>query len=176
MSNYKERLKDIKAFVFDVDGVFTDGSILLLPDGNQTRAMSTQDGYAVATAVKAGYNIGIITGGRDLGVKMRMNYLGVTDVYLASTDKIEDYEDFKAKYSLKDQDVLYMGDDVPDMPVMLKVNIAACPINSVPEIKEIAHYISNVEGGKGCVRDVIRQVMKIQQKWPADNSDKTQSV
>lgn len=164
------RLRDIKAFVFDVDGVFTDGSIVLMPDGSMSRTMNVLDGYAVAKAIRCGYFIGVITGGNDDAVKKRLNYLGVTDYYPKSSYKLDDYEDFKSKYDLKDEDILMMGDDVPDMQIIQKASIGTCPINAVAEIKEVSDYISPVYGGQGCVRDVIEQVMKIQGKWIEDDT------
>lgn len=174
MSTYKERLNNIRAFVFDVDGVLTDGSVYLLPGGNMCRVMNVLDGYAMVKALKNNYLIGIITGGDDPMVKHRINYLGIHDYYPKSSDKIIDFERFKSKYSLKDDEILMMGDDIPDRDVMVRCNIGACPANAVPEIKAVADYISPVCGGKGAVRDVIEQVMKAQLKW--DEKDNTQSV
>lgn len=171
--SYKEKLKNIKAFVFDVDGVFTDGSVYLLPGGNMCRVMSVLDGYAVVKALKNNYLIGVITGGNDEMVKHRINYLGIEDYYAKSHDKMADFEDFKMKYHLKNEEILTMGDDIPDLHIMKHSAIAACPENAVPEIKGIADYISPVKGGSGAVRDVIEQVMKAQGKWHDDN---TQSI
>ncbi|AZA87504.1 3-deoxy-D-manno-octulosonate 8-phosphate phosphatase [Chryseobacterium shandongense] len=171
--SYKEKLKNIKAFVFDVDGVFTDGSVYLLPGGNMCRVMNVLDGYAVVKALKNNYLIGVITGGNDDMVKHRINYLGIDDYYAKSHDKMADFEDFKKKHQLKNEEILTMGDDIPDLHIMQNSAIAACPENAVPEIKEIADYISTVKGGSGAVRDVIEQVMKAQGKWHDDN---TQSV
>ncbi|WP_027376852.1 KdsC family phosphatase [Kaistella palustris] len=171
--SYKDRLKNIKAFVFDVDGVFTDGSVYLIPGGHMARVMHVLDGYAVVKALKNNYIIGVITGGNDDMVKFRLNYLGISDYYPKSPDKLVDFEHFKAKYNLKNEEILTMGDDVPDRSIMQHSAISACPKNAVPEIKEISDYISPTEGGKGAVRDVIEQVMKVQGKWADDN---TQSV
>lgn len=171
--SYKQKLKDIKAFVFDVDGVFTDGSIYLLPGGNMCRVMNVLDGYAVVKAVKKGYKIGVITGGDDAEVRHRINYLGITDYYAKSPDKVKDFEDFKSKYNLNDDEILMMGDDIPDLQLLKRCAIGACPPNAVPEVKAVADYISPVHGGKGAVRDVIEQVMKVQGHWTEDN---TQSV
>jgi len=171
--SYKQKLKNIKAFVFDVDGVFTDGSVYLMPGGNMSRVMNVLDGYAVVKALKNNYLIGVITGGNDEMVKHRINYLGIEDYYPKSPDKMIDFEDFKAKYNLKNEEILTMGDDIPDLHIMENSAIAACPENAVPEIKEIANYISPIKGGSGAVRDVIEQVMKVQGKWHDDN---TQSV
>lgn len=171
--SYKENLKNIKAFVFDVDGVFTDGSVYLLPGGNMCRVMNVLDGYAVVKAIKNNYKIGVITGGNDEQVRHRINYLGIEDYYAKSPNKRIDFEDFKSKHNLKDDEILMMGDDLPDIEIMKMSAIAACPKNAVPEVKEISDYISPIEGGKGAVRDVIEQVMKVQGKWIEDN---TQSV
>ena len=171
--SYKTKLKNIKAFVFDVDGVFTDGSVYLLPGGNMCRVMNVLDGYAVVKALKNNYLIGVITGGNDEAVRHRINYLGVKDYYAKSPNKAIDFEDFKSKYDLKNEEILTMGDDLPDMNIMKISGISACPKNAVPEVKEISEYISPIEGGKGAVRDVIEQVMKIQGKWIEDH---TQSI
>lgn len=166
--NYKTKLNTIKAVVLDVDGVLTDGSVILLPDGSMTRTMNTRDGYAMQLAVKRGIHIGIISGGRDEAVRSRMNYLGVTDVYLGSSDKTEDFEDFLSKYGLKSEEVMYMGDDIPDIEVMMQVGLPSCPKNAAPEVRKIAMYISQIEGGKGCVRDILEQLLKVQGKWDND--------
>lgn len=171
--SYKSRLSNIKAFVFDVDGVFTDGSVYLLPGGNMCRVMNVLDGYAVVKALKNNYLIGVITGGNDEMVKHRIHYLGIQDYYPKSHDKMEDFENFKKKYNLKNEEILTMGDDLPDSQILKISGISACPENAVPEIKEISDYISPVSGGKGAVRDVIEQVMKVQGKWAEDN---TQSI
>ena len=171
--SYKAKLKNIKAFVFDVDGVFTDGSVYLLPGGNMCRVMNVLDGYAVVKALKNNYLIGVITGGNDEEVRHRINYLGIKDYYAKSPNKAIDFEDFKSKYDLKNEEILTMGDDLPDMNIMKISGISACPKNAVPEVKEISEYISPIEGGKGAVRDVIEQVMKIQGKWIDDH---TQSI
>ena len=172
--NYKEKLKDIKAFVFDVDGVFTDDTVYLLPGENMCRAMSSLDGYAVIKALKQGYKVGIITGGSDPMVKYRFSYLGVVDYYPKSKDKIKDLEHFKAIYNLKDEEILSMGDDIPDREMLKQSHIAACPPNAVPEIKKIADYISPIKGGSGAVCDVIEQVLKAQGHW--DVTDETSSI
>ncbi len=171
--SYKSRLKQIKAFVFDVDGVFTDGSVYLLPGGNMCRVMNVLDGYSVVKALKNNFLIGVITGGNDEMVKHRINYLGITDYYAKSSDKIVDYEDFKSKYNLKDEEILTMGDDIPDICILKPSSISCCPENAVPEVKAICDYISPIQGGKGAVRDVIEQVMKAQGKW---HEDHTQSI
>lgn len=168
--SYKSRLKDIKAFVFDVDGVFTDGSVYLLPEGSMARVMNVLDGYAVVKARKYDYPICVITGGDDPMVRNRINYLGITDYYAKVGDKLEKFEEFKEKYNLKNEEILTMGDDVPDLEMMRMSGISACPENSVAEVKLISDYISPIPGGKGAVRDVIEQVMKVQGKWIEDHT------
>lgn len=165
MSNFKEALKDIKAFVFDVDGVFSV-QLYLTHEGTFTRTMNAKDGYAVKIANDAGYKIGIITGGREESIKKRFNGLGLTDIYLDSTDKVDDLEDFMYKYDLKPHQILYMGDDLPDYGAMQFAGVATCPADAAEEIQNIAYYISGKKGGEGCVRDVIEQVMRVQGKWP----------
>ena len=150
--SYKEKLKDIKAFVFDIDGVFTDGSVYLLPGGNMCRVMNVLDGYAVVKAIKNNYKIGVITGGNDDQVRHRINYLGISDYYAKSSNKRIDFEDFKSKYNLKNEEILMMGDDLPDMEIMKMAGISACPKNSVPEVKEISDYIGVPLGKSLCGR------------------------
>ncbi len=165
MSNLKEKLQQIKAFAFDVDGVFTNGQVYLLPGSEFIRAVNIKDGYAVQHCIKSGFPIAIISGGSSEEVRKRFKNLGVTDIYLKSSNKWDDYEDFRFKYGLEHEEILYMGDDVPDIPVMQRVGIAACPIDAAHEVKEISAYISNFGGGQGCVRDIIEQVLRLNDKW-----------
>ena len=171
--SYKSNLKNIKAFVFDVDGVFTDGSVYLMPDGSMCRTMNVLDGYAVVKARKHNYPICVITGGDDPMVRNRISYLGITDYNAKIGDKLEKFEEFKQKYNLKNEEILTMGDDLPDMGMMRISGISACPENSVAEIKLMSDYISPIQGGKGAVRDVIEQVMKVQGKWLKDDTKST---
>ncbi|MGV8814073.1 MAG: KdsC family phosphatase [Gelidibacter sp.] len=163
--SYKEYLEHITTFVFDVDGVLTDGTILLTSTGEMLRTMHTKDGFAMKTAIDAGFNLCIISGGSNEGVRLRLNKLGVTDVYLGIHNKIEQLNEFMDKHHIKPENVLYMGDDIPDYPVMKLAGLPACPQDAVPEIKTISKYISHKKGGQGCVRDVIEQVLKVQGKW-----------
>lgn len=165
MTNFKEGLKSVRAFAFDVDGVLSSPEVLLHPNGELMRSMNTKDGYALQYAVKRGYPIAIITGGKTSSVAERFRGLGITDIYLGSSYKIDDFNDFLFKYDLKAKDVLYMGDDLPDYEVMKTVGIACCPNDAVEEIKSVAHYISPHSGGKGCVRDVIEQVLRLHSRW-----------
>ena len=164
MINYKEKLNHISAFVFDVDGVLTDASLILFKQ-DFVRTMNTKDGFALQYAVKKGYPIGIITGGRDEAVKFRLNALGITDIYMNTFHKMPDFEDFLYKYSLKPQEVLYMGDDIPDYEAMTIAGVSAAPKDACPEILDIADYVSPMRGGKGCVRDVIEQTLKAKGDW-----------
>ena len=163
--NFKETLSDIKAFVFDVDGVFTDGTLFLLPEGVQARQMNIRDGFAIKHATEQNYPIALITGGEDESVRWRFSNLGVKDIYLPSTNKVKDFEDFVAKRGLKKEEILYMGDDLPDYKVMQMVGVPTCPANADSEIKKIAKSVSDKKGGEGCVRDVIEQVLRAQGNW-----------
>ncbi len=165
MANFKEDLRKIKAFAFDYDGVFTNAEVLIHPTGELLRTSSMRDGFAIAHAVKKGYPIAIISGGKSFTVRMRLEGIGVNDVYLASKNKLDDLNDFIDKYNLNYQDILYMGDDIPDYPVMKKVGLATCPEDAVTEIKQCARYISHLKGGEGCVRDVIEQVLRLNDDW-----------
>lgn len=166
--SYKEYLKHITTFLFDVDGVLTDGTISLTTSGEMLRTMHTKDGYAMKTALLAGYKICIISGGSNEGVRMRLQGLGITDVYLGAHNKIEQFKTYLDANNIKAENVLYMGDDIPDYPVMKLVGLPTCPQDAVPEIKAISKYISHKNGGQGCVRDVIEQVLKVQSKWNGD--------
>lgn len=163
--NQLEHFRNITTFIFDVDGVLTNAQVLVLEDGKLLRSMSVKDGYAIKKALNHGYNFCIITGGKSQGVKTRLQNLGVTDIYLGQSDKMEAYEEYIYTYDLKPENILYMGDDLPDLPVMKKVAIAACPADAVPEVLESANYVSGLIGGQGCARDVIEKVMRVQGKW-----------
>jgi 3-deoxy-D-manno-octulosonate 8-phosphate phosphatase (KDO 8-P phosphatase) len=163
--NVLEKFSIIKAFAFDVDGVLTNGSLLILPNGVMARTMNVKDGYALQLAIKKGYKIAIISGGRSQEVVERLNLLGITDVYMNSTNKVTALEDFVGKYHLNKEDILFMGDDVPDIEVMQQVGLPCCPNDAVDEIQAISHYISPYNGGKTCVRDVIEKVLKLQNTW-----------
>lgn len=163
--SYKEKLKEIKALVFDVDGVFTNGKVYLESDGSLGRKMDVKDGFAVQYAVRKNIPMGIISGGKNEKVRIRFKDLGITDVYLDSQDKLDDFKDFYFKYDLKPTEILYMGDDILDLEVMRNCGLAACPADAVPEVKRAAHYISPKNGGDGCVRDVIEQLLKIKNLW-----------
>lgn len=163
--NYKEYLADITTFIFDVDGVLTDGSIQISTDGELLRTMDIKDGYAMKHAIDQGYTIAVISGGKNEGVRHRLRGLGLTDIFLGCQDKVLQLEEFMDLYNISPHQVLYMGDDIPDLYPMQKVAMPTCPQDAVAEIKEISKYISHRKGGRGCVRDVIEQVLKVQGKW-----------
>ena len=166
MGHFKTTLKNVKAFAFDVDGVFSNNNVYLHPTGDMMRSMNVKDGFAIQYALKKEFPIAIITGGWSEAVKIRFNNLGVTDVYLKSNDKLDDFTDFVYKYHIDPKSVLYMGDDLPDFDVMKKVGVACCPADAAEEIKAISHYISDRPAGEGCVRDVVEQVLRSQGLWP----------
>jgi 3-deoxy-D-manno-octulosonate 8-phosphate phosphatase (KDO 8-P phosphatase) len=165
MNNFKEELRKVKAFAFDVDGVLSSPLVYLHPGGELMRSMNTKDGYALQYAVKRGYPIAIITGGKTDAVALRFKGLGITDIYLGSSFKPDDFQDFIMKYHITPEDVLYMGDDLPDYEVMKKAGVPCCPCDAVDEIKSVAQYVSPFAGGKGCVRDVIEQVLRLHGRW-----------
>lgn len=163
--SYKEYLQHITTFIFDVDGVLTDGTVLIHSSGELLRTMNIKDGYALKMAVQQGYNVCIISGGKNEGVRSRLRGLGITDIYLGAHHKTEQLDEYLDIYDIKAENVLYMGDDIPDIPVMKLIGLPSCPQDAVPEVKEVSKYVSFKNGGKGCVRDVIEQVLKVQGKW-----------
>ena len=163
--SYKEYFPQIDTFIFDVDGVLTNGMLTITSNGELIRHMNVKDGYALKAALNAGFRICIISGGTNEGVRNRLAGLGIEDIYLGAHDKINQYKELEKKYDLNPENVLYMGDDVPDFPVMEIVGMPTCPNDAVTEIQTISKYISNKKGGEGCVRDVIEQVMRVQNKW-----------
>ncbi|GAA4776030.1 MULTISPECIES: KdsC family phosphatase [Flavobacterium] len=163
--SYKELMNDITTFIFDVDGVLTDGTVHVSQTGEMLREMNIRDGFAMKAAIESNYHICIISGGSNEGVRIRLRNLGIKDIYLGSPDKVETFKEYCDIYNIKPEQVLYMGDDIPDYHVMKLVGLPTCPQDASPEIKEISNYISHKNGGKGAVRDVIEQVMKVQDKW-----------
>lgn len=163
--NYKEKLKEIKALVFDCDGVFTDGTFFLHADGYLARRFNAKDGFALQLALKKGLHVAIITGGTDEAIRTRFHNLGVTHIFLNARDKATVFNEFSKQYTIKPEEVLYMGDDLPDLPVLNQVGMPCCPHDAVMEVKNASQYISNIKGGQGCVRDVIEQTLKAQNKW-----------
>lgn len=168
MINYD--LKKIKAFVFDVDGVLSSSRIPLAADGDPMRTVNIKDGYALQLAVKKGFEVGIITGGYTEAVRIRYERLGIKHIYMRSSIKLRDYEDFLLLTCLKDEEVMYCGDDLPDYEVMRRVGLPVAPADAAPEIKQLAKYISPVNGGEGVARDIIEQIMKVQNLWMTDEA------
>lgn len=165
METFLNKLKDIKAFVFDVDGVLTDGAVYMTNDGRQTRAFNIKDGYALQLAAKKGYCLCAISGSRSEAARHRLNGLGIKDVFLSSHDKPATLKKFLEDKGLNAADVLYMGDDITDLEAMKLTGLPVAPADAVEEVKAISAYVSPLDGGKGCVRDVIEKVMKVQEKW-----------
>ncbi|OYT15881.1 MAG: 3-deoxy-D-manno-octulosonate 8-phosphate phosphatase [Bacteroidetes bacterium 4572_77] len=170
MINYKEKLEKITTFIFDYDGVLTDGTIYPSADGEMMRAANVKDGYALQLAVKKGYRVAIISGGQSKTMEKRLQALKIQDVFLGVHNKKEVFNNFLKKYQLIADEVLYMGDDIPDHQLLKMVGVATCPNDAAEEILEIVDYISHKPGGRGAVRDILRQVMKLQGKWFDDDA------
>jgi 3-deoxy-D-manno-octulosonate 8-phosphate phosphatase (KDO 8-P phosphatase) len=169
MSSYKEALPHITTFIFDVDGVLTNGDVILMHD-DVVRILNSRDAYAIQYAAKMGYTILVITGGSSEAVHKRLKDLGVVEVCLNSSNKLHVYDTLKSTYGLKDEEVLYMGDDIPDYHVMRLVGVSTCPQDAAVEIKAIAKYQSPYAGGRHAVRDVIEQTLRVQGKWFSDEA------
>ena len=165
MKNFKETLHPIRCFVFDVDGVLTDNRVVVMPN-ELHRIMNIRDGFALKVAVDSGYHVIIISGGKSESVRTRLANLGIKDIYLGVKDKTVQLDEVKKMYGLKTDEILYMGDDIPDYYVMQQVGVPTCPNDAVHEIRELSTYVSPFNGGEGCVRDVIEQTLKLHGKWP----------
>ena len=165
MNNYREKLKKITTFIFDFDGVLSDGKVYAFPDGDQIRGTDTKDGYALHYALKQGYRVAIISGGYSETMKLRFQNHEGMDIYLKVSDKVLKYEEYREMHGLCYDEIMYVGDDIPDYPVMQLSGLKCCPADAAEEIKAISDYISFKNGGAGCVRDVIEQTMKAQGKW-----------
>ena len=165
MSNYKEKLKYITTFIFDYDGVMTDGKVILTNDGDDLRTGHVKDGYALQYANKKGYRIVVISGGVSKAIHKRFDALNIHDVFTGVCVKAEVYDEYLKKNKLKNEEVLFMGDDIPDYQLMCKAGVACCPADASEEIKSVAAYISGIKGGEGCVRDIIEQVLKVHGNW-----------
>ncbi len=170
MINYKEKLEKITTFIFDYDGVLTDGTVYPSADGEMMRAANVKDGYALQLAVKKGYRIAIISGGQSKTMEKRLQALKIQDVFLGVHNKKEVFNNYLEKHQLIADEVLYMGDDIPDHQLLKMVGVATCPNDAAEEILEIVDYISHKPGGRGAVRDILRQVMKLQGKWFDDDA------
>lgn len=168
MANYKEKLAQITTLIFDYDGVFTNGDILLTDIGEMIRTVNVKDGYVLQLAVKKGLHVAIISGGNSPAIKLRFNRLGIHDVFLSVENKVQMFEEYCAQNQILPEQVLYMGDDIPDYKVLQLVGVSTCPKDAAIEVKSIVDYISDCDGGKGCVRDVVEQVMKVKGMWMSD--------
>ena len=168
--NILSRLRSIRTFVFDMDGVLTDGGLQIEPNGNWLRCMNIKDGYAIQLAVKSGYIVAVISGSESEPVAERLRKLGITDVFMKVTDKQSFLKDYILKNNLNTDETLFMGDDIPDYHCMKIAGFACCPADAAVEIKQISSYISHMPGGYGCVRDVIEKVLKLNNNWQLDTS------
>jgi 3-deoxy-D-manno-octulosonate 8-phosphate phosphatase (KDO 8-P phosphatase) len=163
--NVLAEFKKITTFIFDIDGVLTDSTVLLLEDGLQARRMNIKDGLALQMAIRNGFSVMAISGSFSEPVINRLTKLGIAEVHMSVLDKKNFVEDHRAKNNLKWEEILYMADDLPDLALMRMVGLPCCPADAVPEILELSKYISPVNGGLGCVRDVIEKVLRVQDKW-----------
>jgi 3-deoxy-D-manno-octulosonate 8-phosphate phosphatase (KDO 8-P phosphatase) len=168
--NILPSFKAITTFIFDIDGVLTDGTIFVFDNGEQVRRMNIKDGYALQLAVKKGYKLAAISGADCEAAKLRLNKLGIRDVFMKVENKKDKLFNYIKENNLKKEQVLFMGDDIPDYDVMLEAGLSCAPADAVPEIKHIAKYISPFKGGQGCVRDVIEKVLKLNGHWATDTS------
>ncbi len=167
--NLLEAFKPVRCFVFDIDGVLTDGRILVFENGEQVRSMSVKDGFALQLAVKKGYHLLVVSGGLGSGARERLHRLGIGAVYLEVKDKTRQVETYLLEHGLEWKDVLYMGDDIPDLGPMKKAAMPTSPADAAPELLQLARYISPFNGGMGCVRDVIEKVLRLHGKWDLDS-------
>ncbi|RYY68839.1 MAG: HAD-IIIA family hydrolase [Chitinophagaceae bacterium] len=168
--NILAAFKPIKLFALDVDGVLTDGSLLVMNDGQLVRRMNIKDGYALQLAIKKGYKIVVISGGNSDAVRLRLEKLGVKDVFMSVLNKTEVLQQYMQQHAVQKSEVLYMGDDMPDIRVMQMAGLPCCPADAVAEIRDISAYISPIKGGEGCVRDIIEKVLKLNAHWHDDGS------
>ena len=162
-----DKMKSVKAFILDVDGVLTNNDLLTTESGEFLRKMNVRDGQAIKWAIQAGFKFGIITGGVSEGVKKRLTGFGIEEYYSGIVDKLVAFQAFKDRTGLAATEICYMGDDLPDLPVLRKVSLSCCPSDAVPEVKAVCDYVTVNQGGGGCVREVVESVMKLQGKWPA---------
>ncbi|MBL7932407.1 MAG: HAD hydrolase family protein [Bacteroidia bacterium] len=165
MLNFKQKLTKISTIMFDIDGVVTDGKVLVMESGEMVRNMNSKDGYAIHLAVSKKYRLAVISGGNNVAIKNALSRAGVTDVFIGKHDKLACYLEYTKANNLTDEEVLYIGDDLPDHEVMSRVGLAVCPADAAQEIKDICPYISPRKGGEGCIRDIIEQVLRVQGKW-----------
>ena len=170
MNELETLFSKITTFVFDYDGVMTDGTVFSSPDGSPWRATNVKDGYALQLAIKLGYKVAVISGAFCPSMEERMNSLGVTDVFTGVPNKMLKLKEYMNKKGLRPNEIIYMGDDIPDIQVMKEAGLPACPADAASEVKEISKFISECPGGKGAVRDIIERVLKVQGKWMTDEA------
>lgn len=163
--NVLEQFNKISTFIFDVDGVLTDGTLFVLSGEEQIRRMNVKDGLGLQMALRNGYSVIIISGGYSAPVKDRLEKLGITEIHMAITDKKEFVNDYLVHQKIEWNEILFMGDDLPDLDLLQAVGLSCCPADAVMEIKQVSHYISHLKGGEGCVRDVIEKVLKVNDHW-----------
>lgn len=175
MGNFKEDIARIEAMIFDVDGVMTDGRIIPTAEGDFIRCYNCKDGYALAYAIRHGYRVCVITGGYGKILERRLQMLGVKDYYIDCMDKISTLRQYIQKYNLNPENVLYMGDDIPDLECMQAIGMPVCPADSAPEVIECSRYISEFEGGRGAVRDIVEQVLRARGDWAKSSEGVTPS-
>lgn len=165
LMNAIEKLQHITTIIFDYDGVMTDGTVYMDSNGDPLRTSNVKDGYALQLAGKLGFHLAVISGAVVTNITKRLNALGVQDVFTGIPDKVVKLEEYMKQYGLKPEEIVYVGDDIPDLKVMRRVGVAACPADAAPEIRQMCHYVSDCPGGRGCVRDIIEQTLKAQGKW-----------
>jgi len=165
MQELNEMLAKVTTFIFDYDGVMTDGTVYMDSNGDPLRTSNVKDGYALQLASKLGYHVAVISGAVVTNITKRLNMLGVNDVFIGVPDKIVKLEEYMQANGLKEEQIVYMGDDIPDIRVMQRVGVPACPADASEEVRSISRFISDRPGGKGCVRDIIEQTLKVQGKW-----------
>ena len=168
--NFKELLPAVKGFAFDIDGVLSTQTVPMSADGIPMRTANIKDGYVLQLAVKLGYKIAIITGGKSDAIKKRYEGLGITDIYMGQATKMGAYTEWRDANALNDNEILYMGDDFPDLPILKTVGVATCPSDACTDVKEVCRYISPFKGGECCVRDVVEQVLRSKGQWGHDHS------
>jgi 3-deoxy-D-manno-octulosonate 8-phosphate phosphatase (KDO 8-P phosphatase) len=164
-NSYKKKLNHITTFIFDIDGVLTDGKVYITNEGDLLRTMHTKDGFAIKTALKQGYNVAVISGAQDENVIRRLEYLKIPDIFIKIQNKLPVFEQYLKDKNITTNEVLYMGDDIPDLPLLQRAGLSAAPRDAVQEVLDTVDYISHKKGGDTCVRDVIEQVLRVQGKW-----------
>lgn len=165
MENLYDKFAKVKCFIFDVDGVMTDGGLLILESGEHLRTFFVKDGWAINKALKEGFPIAVISAGNGNGVQKRLEYLNIPYIFMGTKSKLDKYEELKATLNLKDEEIAYMGDDIPDLQVLKRVGLPCCPADAVDDILGVCSFISSYNGGKGAVRELIEKVLRIQDKW-----------